>query len=71
MPSNVKPPNPRREVTTGIERPEDEVVWMKCRGAASCEGNDAKVILRKNDGIHGTWIQYQCLTCNRPFSVRF
>ena len=60
---------PSRE-PKGIIRPEGEVVWVNCRGSASCEGNQATVLLKKNEGIHGTWIQYVCLTCNRPFSVR-
>jgi hypothetical protein len=68
MPSSKKPPTGRPD---GIERPEDEVVWVRCRGNPRCEGNKAKVLLKKNDGIYGTWIQYVCLTCNRPFSVRF
>lgn len=67
MPSNQKPPS---EQSMGIVRPENEEVWVKCRGNRRCEGNKAKVLLKKNDGIHGTWIQYVCLTCNRPFSIR-
>lgn len=55
----------------GIVRPENEEVWVACRGRASCEGKKAKVLLKKNDGIQGTWIQYQCLSCKTPFAVRF
>jgi len=70
MPSNVKPPNPDNP-EPNIERPEDEVVWVNCRARKTCEGNRAKVLLKKNMGIQGTWIQYQCLTCNTPFGITF
>lgn len=53
-----------------IDRPQDEVVWVACRGSKTCEGKRAKVLLKKNEGVGGTWIQYQCLTCRRPFSIR-
>lgn len=53
-----------------VVRPEDEVVWTKCRGSKNCAGNRAKVLLKKNEGFGGTWIQYVCLTCNKPFSIR-
>jgi len=53
-----------------VERPENEVVWVSCRAKNSCNGRRARVLLKKNDGIHGTWIQYVCLTCNTPFSIR-
>lgn len=66
--SQPKPPASR---PPGVEYPSDEVVWVACRAGKSCAGNKAKILLRKNDGIHGTWIQYQCLTCRRPFAVRF
>lgn len=69
MPSNVKPPKKTSSPEDSIERPEDEVVWMKCRARRTCEGNQAKVLLKKNMGIHGTWIQYKCLTCNTPFGI--
>lgn len=58
-------------VVEGIERPKDEVVWMKCRARSGCQGNQARVLVKKNDGIHGTWIQYVCKTCNTPFGIRF
>lgn len=54
----------------GIQRPEDEVVWTKCRARKTCEGNQAKVLLKRNEGMGGTWIQYVCLTCKTPFSIR-
>jgi hypothetical protein len=66
--SNPRPPSSR---PPGVEYPADEVVWVSCRASKSCEGKKAKVLLRKNDGINGTWIQYICMTCRRPFSVRF
>lgn len=68
MPSNVEPPKPKGP-EGNIERPENEVVWMNCRARASCEGNQAQVILKKHNGIHGTWIQYKCLKCNTPFGI--
>lgn len=65
MPSDKKPPvKPTVKAT-------DEVVWMKCRGRKSCEGNQAKVLLKRDEGFGGTWVQYQCLTCNTPFGIRF
>jgi len=66
MPSNVKPPSKQ---PTGIVRPEDEIVWTKCRGSSKCEGNRAQVLLKKNEGLRGTWIQYVCMTCKRTFSI--
>ena len=69
MPSNKQPPGSLNTGGGAIERPEDEVVWMKCRARKTCEGNQAKVLLKKNNGIHGTWIQYVCLTCNTPFGI--
>ena len=69
MPSNVAPPKKKPGVEDQIERPKDEVVWMKCRARKTCEGNQAQVLLKKNNGIHGTWIQYKCLTCNTPFGI--
>lgn len=66
MPSNKEPPSKQ---SSGIVRPVDEVVWTKCRGSKRCEGNKAKVLLKKDEGLQGTWIQYICLTCNRPFSI--
>ena len=68
MPSNVEPPK-KPGPESNIERPEDEVVWMKCRARKTCEGNQAKVLLKKNMGLHGTWIQYVCQTCNTPFGI--
>ena len=68
MSSNKKPPAARPPGT--IDRPEDEVVWVKCRASKTCEGNRSKVLLKKNEGLNGTWIQYQCLTCKRPFGIR-
>jgi len=67
MPSNVEPPVAK---PSGIERPENEIVWVKCRGRKSCEGNQAKVLLKKNEGMGGTWIQYVCQKCQTPFSIR-
>lgn len=68
MPSNVEPPKPPGP-HSNIERPEDEVVWTKCRARKNCEGNQAKVIMKKNMGLHGTQILYQCLTCKTPFGI--
>jgi hypothetical protein len=62
---------PNSGVIHGIERPEDEVQWVSCRGRKSCQGRQAKVLLKKDEGMQGRWIQYQCLTCKTPFSVRF
>jgi len=53
-----------------LQRPEDEVQWVNCRARKSCGGNQARVILKKNEGMAGTWIQYVCLKCNTPFSIR-
>ncbi len=58
-------------VISGIERPTDEVVWVNCRGRQTCDGRQAKVILKKDNGVAGRWIQYQCLKCKTPFSVIF
>ena len=66
-PSQKKPPAAQ---PPGVQRPEDEVVWTRCRARKTCEGNQAKVILKKNEGMAGTWIQYVCLKCNTPFSIR-
>lgn len=68
MPSNVEPPKPRGP-ESNIERPEDEVVWVKCRARKTCDGNQAKVLLKKNMGLQGTQIIYQCLTCNGTFGI--
>lgn len=68
MPSDKKPPSKQ---PSNIQRPEDETVWMKCRARKGCAGNQAKVLLKKNEGLRGTWIQYQCLTCNTPFGIRY
>lgn len=54
-----------------IARPNDEIVWVACRGGKACEGRQAKVLLKKNEGLGGTWIQYQCTTCKRTFGIRF
>jgi hypothetical protein len=62
---------PTTGVISGIERPADEVVWISCRGRASCQGKKAKILLKKDQGMQGRWIQYQCLTCKTPFSVTF
>jgi len=67
MPSNQKPPVGQ----SGLQHPEDEVVWVKCRAKNKCEGNRAKVLLKKQQGVGGTWIQYVCLTCNTPFAIRY
>ena len=69
MPSNVEPPKKNPGVEDHIDRPDDEVVWVKCRARASCEGNMAKVLLKKNMGMQGTWIQYVCQTCKTPFGI--
>lgn len=29
----------------------------------------AKVLLKKNMGMQGTWIQYICQTCKTPFGI--
>jgi len=68
MPSNVEPPKPH-DPESNIERPDDEVVWVNCRARKSCDGNQAKVLLKKSMGMQGTWIQYQCLKCNTPFGI--
>ena len=62
-----KPPS---RMPPGIVRPENEAVWVSCRARKTCEGRRAKVLLKKNEGIHGMWIQYVCLRCNTPFSIR-
>jgi hypothetical protein len=62
---------PPSEMVEGVVvRPKDEVVWISCRAKTSCEGRRARVLLKRNEGIHGTWIQYVCLTCGTPFSIR-
>jgi hypothetical protein len=68
MVERKKPPS---EAQLGIVRPENEEVWVNCRGRKSCQGKMAKVLLKKNEGMQGTWIQYICKTCNTPFSVRY
>jgi hypothetical protein len=67
----VERKKPLTEAQLGIVRPENEEVWMACRARKSCKGNTARVLLKKNEGIQGTWIQYICKTCNTPFSVRY
>lgn len=64
-----RPKTPPAFEPPGVQRPEDEVVWVHCRARASCKGNQAKVLLKKNEGMSGTWIQYVCLTCKTPFSI--
>jgi hypothetical protein len=62
---------PAHQTPGQILRPDDEVVWVSCRGGKKCEGKQAKVLLKKNEGMGGTWIQYQCVTCKRTFAIRF
>lgn len=66
QPPPKKPPSAQ---PPGVQRPENEIVWMKCRARNSCEGNQARVLLKKNEGLQGTWIQYVCLKCKTPFSI--
>lgn len=69
MTSSTPPPKPPAQAA-GIERPDDEVVWVACRAKNKCEGKQARVLFKKNEGMGGTRIQYVCKTCNTPFSIR-
>jgi len=69
MTSPTPPKRPPAQLH-GIERPENEIVWVSCRAKNRCEGKQAKVLLKKNDGMNGTWIQYVCTSCKTPFSIR-
>jgi hypothetical protein len=65
MPSKQAPPAKQG----GVERPEHEIVWVSCRGKKSCDGKQARVLLKQKLGMGGTVIRYVCTTCNRPFST--
>lgn len=56
---------------------EREVVWVKCRAKASCEGNTAWIVRRQRlqggpvvDG-GGGGVTYQCCTCKGGWGISY
>jgi hypothetical protein len=60
--------------------PPKRVVWIKCRGHVSCEGNQSEVVSERpnnpmtQDGgfepnAGGRAVRYRCLTCRRTFHI--
>ena len=58
----------------------NQIVWIKCRGHESCEGNQAEVVsMRANNPVTqdggfepnagGRAVRYKCLTCKRSFHI--
>jgi len=48
-------------------QPPKKVIWMKCRAAEHCEGNQAYVSLIQKHALTqggGTSYRYRCTTCN-------
>jgi hypothetical protein len=47
-----------------------KVVWIACRAAQSCEGQQCTVeMIRKINGSR--MIRYRCLSCKHIFSILF
>ncbi len=49
----------------------EEVVWFSCRASKNCEGKQA--IKLRSFGVPGQdcIVNYRCLTCKKPFNVRY
>jgi|APSaa5957512535_1039671.scaffolds.fasta_scaffold03416_4 hypothetical protein len=51
-----------------------EIVWIACRGAAACEGQQSMVLsvakIPASAG-GGTMARYRCTKCNRLFQIKY